>query len=158
MGRQASAPTVPAAPIQLFVRDTISRNNRGGVAIGGAISANLNNVRLEQNRFGVQATGTSRVAIANSVTSGNVNNGIMAVSTGGPVVTVMVDRVVSAFNGESGILANGVGATVRVGNSTIFGNGTGFKALLNANIFSYGNNRNDGNAVDGAPTASITEK
>jgi hypothetical protein len=70
---------------------------------------------------------------------------------------VTVDRSASVNNGN-GIVANGAGATIRIGNSTVTGNINGLFANGGA-IASYGTNKVNGNtAANGDPTSTITMK
>ena len=64
----------------------------------------------------------------------------------------MIDRSAAVNNGI-GLFATGVGATVRIGNSTVIGNTQ--RGLLVSNsglIHSYGTNKLHGNGNDGDPT------
>jgi len=48
-----------------------------------------------------------------------------------------------------------VSATVRITQSTITGNGTGWQATNGGQLLTYGNNNVDGNTTNGAATTTI---
>ena len=68
-----------------------------------------------------------------------------------------VSRSVVVNNKSLGIGAFGASATIRIGNSTVSGNGTGL-AFAGGAITSYGTNKVNGNGTDGAPTNTVTMK
>lgn len=140
---------------RLFIRDTIVRNNTRGIFIGDSVDASLDNVRSEQNGFGVRAIGSSQVVVRNSVTTGNTGHGLAAVSTGVPIVALTVENTVTANNGAAGVHSQGAGATVNLTNTTIVGNLNGITVASLAAVVSFGNNRITGNTTNGAPTATI---
>ena len=103
---------------------------------------------------GDNTSGSVTAAVRDSVSSGNVANGILAMF----VVNVMVERS-ALVNNNRGITATGAGATIRIGNSTVAGNAnTGLLAFLGGVIESYGTNKVNGNGADGAPTSTILKK
>jgi hypothetical protein len=75
------------------------------------------------------------------------------VATGGPVVIDM-QRSNASLNQQSGILADGAGANITVGASTVTANGTGFARTNGGAILSYGDNRVDNNTANGSPSGS----
>ncbi len=70
-------------------------------------------------------------------------------ATGAVGVGAMIERS-SIMNNGTGLRATGAGGTIRVGSSTITGNGT---ATVGAAVLSYGNNQINGNATDTIPAA-----
>ena len=70
----------------------------------------------------------------------------------------MVDTTLVTHNGNvagsAGILANGVGTSMRVGSSSIAGNILGVSAVNGATLLSYGNNQLNGN--NGGETITTT--
>jgi hypothetical protein len=144
---------------QLYVKDsTISDATVGGVVLTGPVTTYLDNVRLERNGgYGLRAEQGTTATVRNSVMTGNGTNGLLAIS---PIVAspavIHVEGSVMSGNVLSGLRASGSGATIRVGNSVVSGNGEGFTAAGGA-IESYGNNRVDGNTIDGAPTSVIPQ-
>jgi hypothetical protein len=137
------------------VKDTLAQSNARGLFFGASVNASLDNVRSEQNGFGVRAIGTSEVVVRNSVMSGNTGNGIAAVSTGAPIVNLTVENTVAAHNGAAGVLAQGNGASVNLSNTTIANNVTGISAVSMGHVVSFGNNRIIANTTNGAPTATV---
>jgi hypothetical protein len=90
----------------------------------------------------MRAAGRSPVIVRNSVMSGNTGHGIAAVSTGAPIVSVIVENTVAAHNG-------GAGAT------TIASNVIGISVMSLADVVSFGNNRIVANTTNGGPTTTI---
>jgi len=66
---------------------------------------------------------------------------------------LIVDSLINN-NGGAGITATGT-VNARVGNTAVFGNQIGVQIGSLATIGSYGDNRVDANAVDGAFNASV---
>ena len=140
------------------VKDTLAQSNGRGLFFGASVNASLDNVRSEQNGFGVRAVGTSEVVVRNSVMSGNSGNGIAAVSTGrgtAPIVNLTVENTIAAHNGAAGVFAQGNGASVSLSNTTIANNVTGISAVSMGHVVSFGNNRIIANTTNGAPTATV---
>jgi hypothetical protein len=152
--------------IRIFIKDTIVRNN--GQGIGGGIyirpganvtlKASLDNVRSENNIFGIKVQDFSTVSIRNSTFAGNAFSGITAVSTGGGLIAVVIDHTATVSNGTTGIISQGPTSTVRISNVTISGNTTGLSPLTGGQIISFGTNNNAGNGTDGAPTSVIAQQ
>jgi hypothetical protein len=118
------APTV-AGTTQVFIKDTIVRNNGNGTgggifinpAVGAIVKASLDNVRMENNIFGLKVQGTSNVSVSNSVAAGNSAAGFSGATSG---VVLTVERSVSTHNG-TGVVCN-AGTSVRLGNMSITDN------------------------------------
>jgi hypothetical protein len=162
---------------QLFV-DNVSLTENGSasnVATGGILlnpaagftaTATITNSQISNNQnVGLRADITGIVGSAVAATIDNVtlsNNGsgilVKAPAGTGTVKFMLINSTVSN-NTAQGIIANGTGVSARVGNTTITNNGTGI--LLpgaTATLQSYGDNRLDGNAADGAFTGIIPKK
>jgi hypothetical protein len=162
----------PTGAAELFVSDTvISENGNGTTGAGiqiqptgtGSAKVVINRVQVNNNIVGIRADapatgGPINVSIDNSETSGNAFHGIVAL-TSGPSVQFLVNNTTSSQNADQGIRASGnANAIIRIGNSTITGNGTGTLTALGAQILSYGNNRINGNTVDGPNPPDIPEQ
>jgi hypothetical protein len=156
---------VPSGAAQLFVKDTVIRNNvganGGGIFLSrtgaGSVTAAIDNVRMERNRFGLRAEDTARATVRNSIASGSNTNGYVVVATALPVLVVLESSLASG-NNASGISCQGAGATVRMSNTVVSANGTGLNSGGGSAIVSYGNNRIAENGVDGAPTSTIGQQ
>jgi hypothetical protein len=120
------APTT-AGTTQVFIKDTIVRNNGqgtgGGIfinpAAGVTIKASLDNVRMENNIFGIKVQGaTSNISVSNSIAAGNSAAGFSGVTSAS---VLQIDRSVAAHNGGPGVSCT-PGAVVRIGNMSIFDN------------------------------------
>lgn len=153
----------PSGVSHLYVSNTYIRNCRtattgGGILIkpqaGGTAIATLENVRAERNNFGLKVGSAATVSVRSSVFSGNTNNGIIGVINAGPL-SVSVDDSQISNNAAFGVLSSGAGATVRIGNLQVSGNGTGLGATSGGALLSFGNNLVSGNTADGAPTGTI---
>src|SRR3954451_20416536 len=111
---------------QVFIKGTIVRdsghNAGGGIFInpaGGTVKASLDNVRMENNIFGLKNQGTtSTVSVKNSVAAGNSNAGFSVVNAG---AVMNIEHSVAANNLTGIVCSNG---TLRVGNTSFSGNGT----------------------------------
>jgi len=143
---------------QLHVIDTIVRNNGSG-STGGGISvsptavakANLDNVRMEANVFGLKVQGSSTTSVFRSVAANNTFAGFAASSS--PAV-LNLENSVSTHNasaGASGVVCNVAGTPVRMGNMSITDNGGG-GVLTGATCRTFGNN--DIDVVVGGLTTS----
>ncbi len=153
----------PSGSARLFVSNTtIAENGNGatggGILIqptgaGGNARVVLRNVRMlnnANNNLMVNLTGNTgaqgvAIVIDQSVMSG-ANRGLQVLvppATSG--TTIMITNSIVAYNTTNGILADGVGATVQVSGTTITGNGTGVLTQNGGGIFSYVDNRLDGN-------------
>lgn len=158
----------PSGMSQLTIKDTVIRNNLNSVNGGGILiqpvgaalaRVALDRVRVENNLFGIRAQDNASVTIRDSEFSGNINNGVLALSTGGSAQINVDDSMVSNSFGGTGIRANGVGALIRISNVTVTNNSNGLAVQSSGQIISFGNNRIAGNtASDGAPTSTIGEQ
>ena len=142
----------PSASATLFVSDTVvSNNGSNGILVSGgssAVNGALSRVSASGNGVGVLASGSGvTLAVTDSVASNNTY-GIGATAS-----AVMV-RNSTASNNSIGISSQ-TGATVRVSQSTITGNGTGWQATDTSLLQSYRNNSVGGNTTDGSATQTL---
>jgi hypothetical protein len=157
----------PSGPARLDVSDSFITDNGSNVATagilirpqsGGSANVSVSRTDLKGNVNGIFIDGSGgggavNLSVRDSVVTGSSNVGIV-VATPGPSVTALIDRtsVSSSFN--VGVAASGAAATVRIGNSTIYGNVTGVAAFSGATLRSYKNNQINGNGTDGTPIAA----
>lgn len=159
--------TTTAGTTQVFIKDTIVRNNGNGTgggiifrpAVGATVKASLDNVRSENNLFGVKAQDRTTVSISNSVASGNTNAGFSAQQAGTGAISLIIDHSASVNNGTDGVQSNSAtafpnNAIVRISNVTVTGNATGLNVVGTGQLISFQTNNVDGNGVNGAPTSS----
>jgi Right handed beta helix region len=160
------------AAASLVVRDSVFRANSAGVVVngstGGAIRVEIERTRADRNRDngfwflgGVRGTVRSAAAAANagsgfffqpeaaltvfdSVAEGNANG--VAVMAPGTQVQVTLAGVVLANNWSAGVAASPE-SLVRIGGSTITGNGTGI-SNTDGTVESLQDNLVRGNATD----------
>jgi hypothetical protein len=144
---------------QLFVSNTlVSDNGASGIVIepmgSGTTTGVLDHVQIENNTgHGLvveTSTQTINMTASDSVSANNTADGIVASSSGGTPVSIMVQNSTIANNGFSnngaGLAATGANATLRVTRSTITGNNGGWTVNATAGVvLSYGDNNIDGN-------------
>jgi nitrous oxidase accessory protein NosD len=143
-----------AGTTNVFIKNTIVRNNilnaatGGGIllkpAVGGTIKAYLENVSMDHNVFGIQALGGTKVTIRNSSASNNTNSGFQA---SGGAVQMMLDECIAA-NNANGIRVDGSTAILRFSNTTITQNASGVNVTNAGQAISFQNNRIAGNTND----------
>ncbi len=159
----------PNVSSRLAVSNTLVADNGGrGILVQPAAASTtkvvLNRVEAVNNsqdgiRIAALTTGlTIKAIVADSVAASNGSNGFVASGGFAGAINLMVIRSVAANNGGVGIESDGVGATIRVGGSTITGNGLFGVIASNSFLPSYGDNNIDGNVNDGFATATIPTK
>lgn len=157
----------PSGTSELFVSDTVVRNNQASAATSGGIFVkpgvagsalvSLDNVRLSNNQFGMRVEGGTQASVVRSIASGNVTNGFLAVGTAVGAAELSLESTASSNNGTNGVRADQAGATVRISNTAIIDNaGTGLSVNGGA-IVSAGNNTVEGNGVNGSPTSTLPQ-
>ncbi|MDQ5844935.1 MAG: right-handed parallel beta-helix repeat-containing protein [Acidobacteriota bacterium] len=137
------APTL-AGTTKVYIKDTIVRRNGQGTGGGifvnpgpsAIVKASLDNVRMENNVFGLKVQGTSQTSVNNSVAAGNIFAGLSA-AAGAAVLNI--EDSVSTHNGTGIVCA--AGTTVRIGNNSITNNGAA--TAVAGSLFSYLNNNID---------------
>ena len=151
----------------LSVSNTLVADNSGtGIYIiptgSGTVTAVFNRVQTNNNlNYGIVAdgansTGTVKATISDSLASNNGGQGFYAVTDSSHApTTLMVVRSVAA-NNLYGLYAAGTGATLRVANSTVTGNGNGWLAIAGGVLDSYGDSYIDGNGgLEAAPPTIV---
>jgi hypothetical protein len=152
----------PNANSQIFIKDTIVRDNRDvGISFrltSGTVTASLDNVRAERNRVGVQARDNVTVSVRNSVSAGNADAGFQVVpgSFGGSAVMNLESTIVSG--NAIGIDSEGSHNTINITNVTVVDNPIGLSATNGGQIVSFGNNKITDNTTNGSPTKTISQK
>jgi Right handed beta helix region len=129
---------------KLFVIDSIIRNNGGPGIVAAAAAVGivaLDNVRSENNGYGIAVASGNNVSISRSVFSGNSNAGV----EGDAGAQVVVDNSTITHN-NIGVQS---GSSVRMSNNNIAFN----NAAISGVSGTFGNNRFSGNGTIGtAPT------
>ena len=158
----------PNNAASLFVSDTVVSNNGTGTAGGGifiqptgsgAVSASIVRVNAVENVVGIRAdgtnsTGTISVSVLDSAASANAAAGMAVFTPSDAKITMEINHSVSANNGI-GLNANGAGAILRIGYSTVTGNATGITISNGAKMRSLGTNLIDDNTIPG-PALTVT--
>lgn len=119
------------AGIQLFVKDTVMRNNATGatLSVGKAV---FENCRFDKNsNLGAGVILGSKAAFHNCVISGNTNDGLFAINAGS---RAMVDNCQISNNGNG--ISSVDNAQVRVSNSNITENTFGLVVSLGGTMLS----------------------
>jgi Right handed beta helix region len=141
---------------ELFVKDTIIRNNGGaGIQVqagaNGSIKATIDHSKLDGNKNGLSALDNVRVTIRDSVASHSGTNGVVLTASAAGAPEVSVENCLLTNNVSYGIKVNGK-ALVRLSGSTVTANDTGLFVSGGGVIDSYGDNNIDGNlSANGAP-------
>lgn len=160
----------PNATSQLFVSDTIVSNNGGGIHIATAVAGSrpifavLNRVQVENHAtFGIKidgsgGTGIIDATVRDSVSAGNLSNGIWATApAGGSPIRALVDRSAAVNNAGTGVLADGPSTQVILNASIATGNVTGLGLTNGGTIPSLKNNAVVGNrGTDGTSSGPVT--
>jgi hypothetical protein len=154
---------IPSGASQLYVKNTVIRNNNFAAGAGifiqpgaaGSAQVVIDHVQIERNAIGIEADDRSKVSIRDSEISRNSGDGIRAFSTVGGSNNSVINVVSSlvTFNTGSGVEADGTGAVLRIADTSILNNGgTGINPTNGGIVNSFGNNNNAGNTPDGSPT------
>jgi Right handed beta helix region len=139
----------PSGTSSLFVIDTNLINNLcSGISLTNSATGALSRVNLNQNGVGVLAYGSGVSLTVTDTVAGNNTYGIGASSS-----AVMVRN--STLNSNLIGISADQSAMVRVGQSTITANATGWKATNGGQVLSYGNNNVNGNTTDGSSTTTV---
>jgi hypothetical protein len=156
----------PSGASELFVKDTVVRNNQinavtsGGILVkpltGGSALVSLDGVRLENNHVGMRVEGGAQAAVNRSIATGNTTHGFIAMGTAVGAAVMNLESSVSSNNGINGVRSFQAGATIRISNMIISGNQNGLSSNAAA-LISFGNNSVSGNTVDGSPTSTIPQ-
>jgi hypothetical protein len=148
----------PSAGLTFVVNRTTLFNNGtgttgGGIQVrptGGVTNGIVNKVVMTRNVNGLVGDGFGggtgiNVTMRDSGISGSPSNGVLLTST--VTSSIMIERS-TIGNSGTGLAAQNGGAFIRVGSSTITGNGL---ATSGTGVLSYGNNQNNGNGTDTIP-------
>jgi hypothetical protein len=135
----------------LEVKDSIFRGNLFGIEVFSGTAA-IDNVRLERNiSTGLAASDGSKVTVRNSLVSGG-NTGFSGVSNSAQNAELNIENCFAFNNSNVGIQSTSSSTgvtTVRVSNSIVTDNGTGFFAGNAPAVFqSRGNNTVEGNTTN----------
>jgi hypothetical protein len=153
----------PTTAVKLFVNDTIIRDNINGAngggiflkpGVGGTVNANLNNVQLMRNTFGIRAEENTSTSARNCFISGNDTHGVVGVGSAG-VLNIDLESCNISKNISSGLRSVNANSTMRFSKCMINGNAIGLESVLSGKLISFTNNSVGGNTTDGAPTGTI---
>lgn len=144
-------------------------NSGGGILVRppyalGAPSLIMDHVRLVNNigaglrvdTVGVPGS-TVHVTVDNSQFTGNTAGILVKIQSGASSAGVAVRNATISGN-SFGIITNGLGATVNIGNSLITENGTALNTLQGGQLLSHGDNSMMMNAIDGAFSGTVVAK
>jgi hypothetical protein len=147
-GANAAIDFAPAAGGRLYLKGTTVRANAAAnLLIGTSAVATIEKSQFLAGTVGLDATGSARVTVHDSVFAGNTTAGIRAAGT----AEVNVDHGLVANNGV-GVQAD---ALIRLSEVMVSDNVTGVAGV----VASFGNNRiSAGNDTDGAPATSLPQQ
>jgi hypothetical protein len=138
-----------------ILNSTITSTTSDGLAIsnpGGPVSADIQGLRVRNTgNNGILISGQVKASIRDSVLTDNVTG----LNVGGSAMSptnVMLSGVRAVNNSNFGIRVNG--ATVRMGESVVSGNGTGLSVVNGGTLASYKTSQVNGNSTDGNPTGA----
>ncbi|WP_167737502.1 right-handed parallel beta-helix repeat-containing protein [Sphingomonas parva] len=151
---------------EIFVSDSYIHDNGLGTTGSGiqvrptgnaSVNLTVRGARIDNNASNgirIDSSATTglwvRVSIEEShLAGGSQGLAVLAGSASATPAIVSVNRSVIANNASFGIIGNGGGTSIFVGDSTITGNGFGVMAVGSARIGSYGDNRLSGNGDSG---------
>jgi len=150
----------------LAVSDTVITDNQSlGLAIGqqgpGTLNATISRVELHNNGSGLAVdaaavaslSGMANATISDTIATDGATGFEISAATNSTTNVVLV-RSTAAYNG-TGVSVAGTGATLRIGQSTITGNGIGWTGTV---LQSYGDNRVNGNGGGEDPMPLIGTK
>lgn len=156
-----------SGPSQVMIKDSFISNNKtvngGGIVIvpgaAGSVTGTIDNVRSQQNTFGIKVQDRANITARNCDFSNNENNGAIATSVSAAAVLNLESSVLSnnrnAGLNSSGVQSFGLNSILRITNVDIFNNDIGINAASSGSIVSFGNNRVTQNTTPGAPTVTI---
>jgi hypothetical protein len=159
------------APVALTVSHTLIANNAGGgiwvkhFSTGANdIEVTFSDVHAAGNGFGLVFDGTGlggtgRIygSVTDSAIDNSVHNGVTVSNGAASNISIKLENV-QVTGGVYGLVAGGANAGMIVGHAKVIGNTTGLATLNGGLLYSYGNNRVNGNGIDGAFSAVIPTK
>jgi hypothetical protein len=160
----------PAASAKLTVDNTtiINVGNVGGYGAinvfptgAASVRANVSRSQFSNASFGILAVGSTTtgsifIALKDTNITNSGQTGIRTSNGTAAFSTISLDGVVVAGSQTFGITASGALAGILVNNSNINNNGGGVNASSGGVIYSYGNNRLNGNSGnDGTFTGTL---
>ena len=127
----------------VFNRVEVNNNGVHGIIVSGGYSV---------------VTNTINATVSDSVAAGNGDVGFFSTTDSSQAPTsLMVSHSVAA-NNVAGVYVSGIGATLRLANSTVTGNTNGWEAINSGVVDSYGDNYIDGNISNQTAPPSIVRK
>jgi len=144
---------------QLFVLDSIFRDNVAGVTLG-SVNALLDHCRFEHNHTGIRVVAQADVTVRDCVLAGNSDVGLKAEILGGATMeNCVVSKNGTGIQGDS-VNVNGQVvsfSSVSVSSTMIVSNETGL-ASFGGHLVSFGNNRLTHNGTNGVFTDTILQQ
>jgi hypothetical protein len=153
----------PSSSSKLFLANTRVRFNTAGVlAISAAAASTVDIDRCELNDnttiFGLRVEDNIKATVSRTNANGNVS-GFVAIGRNAPAEMTLTDCGASQNSVVGVSSGNGSFATItRITDVTVTGNGLGLRVGTLGQIISFGNNRINGNATDGAPSSTIPQQ
>jgi Right handed beta helix region len=152
-----------AAPVRVFVTDSVLSNNAGGLvaknAGAGPVFLALQRTTMSQNsNFGVKMDGSGNGAVLAAVSDSHLaanGTGVLAQGGPAPAATIQLTRSTVVHSTSVGAQSMGLNAFVFVSNTLMSGNATAVQAVGAGSLQTYQNNAIDANFAPGAFTGTI---
>ena len=152
----------PGAVGNLFVSDTQIRDNAVGGVLGKptglvTLKGTLSRVQFTDNGYGVRAEDNAYFNVKGSIAAQSVGDGFVAQGVFNNAVIYMEE---STANNNGGVGVHAIGpALVFISNALVTGNHTGLLGETGGTIYSWGNNRINGNFFsDGGPNVTLGQQ
>jgi hypothetical protein len=156
-----------AGNLNIYIRNTVVRNNIGPSSPGGnsgavllrptgtgTASAIIESSHLDQNTFGLRVEANSRATMSDSTASANSTFGAHAFSST-TAATIILERVIIT-NNKTGVQSEGSAfASVRLTDTLITQNPVGLSSISGGQLITWGTNSVAGNGVNGATTSTV---
>lgn len=156
--------------VEIFIKNCTFRNINTAAAggngavlvkppVGVNVALSMENTSMDQCAYGLRVEDRGTATLKSCFSGNNTNHGYLAVGSAAAAV-INLENCVAANNNNnatsSGVQSFGAFSTVRLSNSTVFGNRTGIITQGGATFISFGNNRVSGNGTNAtaAPTST----
>jgi hypothetical protein len=142
---------------QLFVKDSVFRNNSIGISLDAPTVASIDRVRLEYNEYGLVSGLGAKAVVRDSLAAGNSEVGFLADSFDPAGAAELTLEDCGASNNGVGIESRSFDTKtiVRASGCQVVGNGTGLRRTGAADFESRGNNTVRGNGLDVDGTIAV---
>jgi hypothetical protein len=145
----------------LFMHDVTVTDSGSGVVIepvGVSAVASLDDVRLDQNTYGLWVGDNAVANVRRSRAAANVSGGFIAQTLGSGPAAINLEDSKATDNSGTGIVAANQGASVSLSSVDIVHNVMGINARNGGTVYSFGNNRIFLNGSPGSRPAIVQQQ